>query len=143
MLRILVFVAENRLNSCVNSCLATHVIVDRLVVEPLCALKITTAYEIAAILEKSAAKQCHLDPDPESCYSSAFLAVTGPKRLIEYAEDVTSQFHKNDLRHHLFANDMQALASAWSTIVQCSNQHSSLDIVVRQILQLDASVRLT
>ena len=44
-------------------------------------------------------------------------SVTGPKRFIEYAEDVTSPFHKNDLRHHLFADDMQALASGQPSCV--------------------------
>ena len=38
-------------------------------------------------------------------------SVMGPKRFIEYAEDVTNQFNKNDLRHHMFADDMQAMAS--------------------------------
>lgn len=38
-------------------------------------------------------------------------SVTGPKRFIEYAEDVIDQFNKNDLRHHMFADDMQAMAS--------------------------------
>ncbi len=31
-------------------------------------------------------------------------SVSGPKRFIEYAEDVTSQFQKNDLRHHLYCD---------------------------------------
>ena len=38
-------------------------------------------------------------------------SITGPKRFIEYAEDVINQFNKNDLRHHLFADNMQAMAS--------------------------------
>ena len=38
-------------------------------------------------------------------------SVTGPQHFIRYVEDVTSQFQKNDLRRHLLADDMQALAS--------------------------------
>lgn len=37
-------------------------------------------------------------------------SVIGPKRFIEYVEDVDSQFVKHQLRHHLFADDMQGLA---------------------------------
>ena len=38
-------------------------------------------------------------------------SVIGPKRFIEYVEDVDSLFEKHHLRHHLFADDMQGLAS--------------------------------
>jgi hypothetical protein len=36
-------------------------------------------------------------------------SVHGPKRFIEYAEDVTCQLVKNDLVHHLFADDTQGM----------------------------------
>jgi hypothetical protein len=35
--------------------------------------------------------------------------VNGPKRFIEYAEDVTCQLVKHDLVHHLFADDTQRM----------------------------------
>jgi len=38
-------------------------------------------------------------------------SVIGPKQFIEYVEDVDSQFEKHHLRHHMFADDMQGLAS--------------------------------
>jgi len=40
------------------------VITDRLVAEPLSHLQRTSAAEVTAILKKSAAKQCQLDPVP-------------------------------------------------------------------------------
>jgi hypothetical protein len=36
-------------------------------------------------------------------------SVNGPKRFIEYAEDVTCQLVKHDLVHHLFADDTQGM----------------------------------
>jgi len=38
-------------------------------------------------------------------------SVIGPKQFIKYVEDVDSQFEKHDLCHHLFADDIQGLAS--------------------------------
>ena len=35
--------------------------------------------------------------------------MNGPKRFIEYAEDVTCQLERNDLVHHLFADDTQGM----------------------------------
>ena len=44
-------------------------------------------------------------------------SVTGPKRFIEYAEDVTCQLVKHHLLYHLFADDMQGLLHCLPTDV--------------------------
>ena len=67
-------------------------------------------------------------------------SVSGPKRFIEYAEDVTSQFQKNDLRHHLYADDMQAIASGPPSCAPVIN--SSLEICLKDIKSWCASKRL-
>ena len=44
-------------------------------------------------------------------------SVNGPKRFIEYVEDVTSQLEKHHLLYHLFADDMQGLLHCSPTAV--------------------------
>jgi Reverse transcriptase (RNA-dependent DNA polymerase) len=67
-------------------------------------------------------------------------SVTGPKRFIEYAEDVTHQFHKNNLRHHLFADDMQAMASGPPSCAGAIN--SSLETCLSDVSSWCAAKRL-
>jgi len=54
-------------------------------------------------------------------------SVLGPKRFIEYTEDVDDLFVRHSMRHHLFADDMQGFRCALVTALPC---YGALEIVV-------------